>query len=89
VDGGGAAQPVAFGLLGGTDRVGECFEGESAAFELDVGDVHGVGHQLPDPSGEDVGIDARVGGDTGHQPGLGDADLATGERVVPHCDRAP
>jgi hypothetical protein len=36
---------------------------------------------------EDVGGDAGVGGDACHQPGLGDTDLAGGERRVPdtHC----
>ena len=48
------------------------------------GQVHGVDHQLPDPAYEQVGFDAGVGGDAGHQSGLGDADLAGGECVVPH-----
>jgi hypothetical protein len=78
---------VAFGSGCGADRVGQGFEGEGSAFELDVGEVHGVDHQFPDASGEGVGIDAGVGGDACHQPGLGDADLAAGERVVPHRDR--
>ncbi len=80
----GTALPVAFGLLGGADRVGERFEGESAAFELDVRQVHGVDQQLPDPVVEHIGGDARVGGDACHQSGLGDTDLPGGERVVPH-----
>ncbi len=76
-----------YGFLGGADGVGECFEGEGSAFELDVGDVGGVDHQLPHPTGEDIGGDAGVGGDACHQPGLGDTDLAAGEGVVPHPHR--
>jgi hypothetical protein len=88
VHGGGAEFAVVLGLGGGADGVGECFEGECSAFELDVGEVHRVDHQFPDASGEDVGVDAGVGGDACHEPCLGDTDLSAGEGVVPHCDGA-
>ena len=80
---------VALQLLGGAVGVGEHLPGASPPFELDVGQVHGVDHQLPDPSGEHVGVDAEVGGDACHEAGLGDADLAAGECVVPHRHRTP
>ncbi len=83
-DAGGAASTVAFEFLGGAVGVGEHFPGEGSSFELDVGQVHGVDHQLPDSAHQDVGFDAGVGGDACHQSGLGDADLAGGECVVPH-----
>ncbi len=84
-----AAGLVAFGLVRGADRVGQRFPRQCAAFELDEGDVHGVGHQIPHTLDEHVRFDARVRSDTRHQPGLGDTDLAAGQRVVPHPDRLP
>jgi len=56
--------------------VGQRFPHQCSAFEFEVGGVHGVGHQVPHASGENIGVDSRVGGDAGHQPGLRNADLA-------------
>ncbi len=78
------SDPVAFGLVVRPDRVSQGFPCQRSAFELHERDVHGVGHQVPHPSNQHVRLDARVGGDAGHQPGLSDTDLSAGQCVVPH-----